>query len=85
MSKESARYARHGRQSVRKATDEPRGVEHFLRLRQQSIESRRPDPSRIPESHIIATDTLTEPNQWAKSFLRDGVGNVAAREAASRP
>lgn len=81
MSKESARYARHGRQSVRKATEEPRGVEHFLRPWQQSIESWRPVPSCIPQSQISPADTLAEPHQRAKRSLRDGVGN----EAASRP
>ena len=78
MSKESARYARHGRQSVRKATDEPRGVDHFPRLWQQSIESQRPDPGRIPESHIIPGNTLTEPHHRAENCQRDGAANVAA-------
>jgi hypothetical protein len=85
MSKESARYARHGRQSVRKATEEPRGDEHFLWPWQQSIESPRPDPSRIPESHIIPGDTLREPHQWAQSCLRGEGRNVAAGEVAPHP
>jgi hypothetical protein len=73
MSKESARYAQHGRQSVRKATEEPRGVEHFPTPWKQLVESQRPDPSRIPQSQISPGNTPTEPHQRAKCFLRDGV------------
>jgi hypothetical protein len=85
MSRESARHAQHGRQSVRKATEKPRGDEHFLRPWQQSIESQRPDPGRIPESHIIPGDTRREPPLRAERFLRDGVRNVAAVEVAPDP
>jgi hypothetical protein len=85
MSNESARHARHGRQSVRKATEESRGDEHFLRPWQQPIESQRPDPGRIPESHIIPGDPLRELPQWAESFLRGGVRHVAAGEVAPQP
>ena len=85
MSQESARYAQHGRQSVRKATEEPRGVEHFLRPWKQLVELPRPDPSRIPQSQISPRNTLTEPHQRVKRFLRYAAGNVAAREVAPRP
>jgi hypothetical protein len=59
MFKESAPRARRVNQTVRNATEAPRGLsdERFLRSRQRSHEVYRLDPSRIP-NHLVSSDKV---------------------------